>query len=124
MFNKENADPKTRGTETIIGQSVKVKGNFHGEGNIVIEGSVEGSVKTKGFLEVGEKASITASVEAKDALIGGNVVGNIKIDGFLEVRSTAKIDGDIETGQLSVEKGAVMNGRCTMGKPMSAPLNA
>ncbi len=116
MFNKENNDLKNKDVETIIGPSIKVKGNFHGEGNIVIEGIVEGSVKTSNFLLVSDKARITASVEAKEAKIGGEVSGNIKVNGYLEITRTAKISGDIEASSLSIEKGAVLNGKCTMSK--------
>ena len=46
MFNKENKLEKFKDAETIIGASIKVKGNFQGQGNIIIEGSLEGSLKT------------------------------------------------------------------------------
>ena len=116
MFNKEHNEPRIKEAETIIGPSVKVKGNFHGQGDIIIEGLVEGSVKTNNFLLVGEKAKITASVEAKNAKIGGEIVGNINVAGYLEIKSSAKIRGDIKASQLSVEKGAIVNGNCQMGK--------
>jgi cytoskeletal protein CcmA (bactofilin family) len=119
MFNKETVNERGRSSETIIGESVNVKGNFHGNGNIIIEGSVEGSIKTTGHLQVGEKAVIAASIEAKEASIGGTVTGNVKVDGYLELRASARVNGDIEAKELSVERGATINGRCTMGT--SAP---
>lgn len=100
--------------ETIIGPSIKVKGNFHGQGNIIIEGQVEGSIKTSSYLLIGEKAKIQASVEAKNAKIGGEVVGNIIIDEFLEIKASAKITGDIQAKELSIEKGAKFDGTCQM----------
>ena len=120
MFNRENKtiDPKT--AETVIGPSIRVKGNFHGQGDIVIEGIVEGSVKTNSYLLVGKKAKITASIEAGDAQIGGEVTGDIKIKGYVEITATAKINGNIEANQISIEKGAVLNGRCTMSKEEKA----
>lgn len=114
MFNKENHDFKVKEAETIIGPSIKVKGNFHGQGNIIIEGIVDGSVKTSSYLLIGEKAKITASVEANEAKIGGEVNGNVKTKGYLEITSTAKIFGDIEASELSIERGAVLNGKCAM----------
>lgn len=117
MFNKEtNKFTNTKEAETIIGPTVKVKGNFHGQGNIIIEGIVEGSVKTTNHLFISAKAKILASVEAKEAKIGGQVDGNIKVSGYLELCSTAVINGDIEASELSIEKGALINGKCTMGK--------
>ena len=114
MFNKENHDFKIKEAETIIGPSIKVKGNFHGQGNIIIEGVVEGSVKTSNYLLIGEKAKITASVEANEAKIGGEVNGNVKTKGYLEITSSAKIFGDIEASELSIERGALLNGKCVM----------
>lgn len=116
MFQKENKHHEIKEAETVIGPSIKVKGNFHGQGDMIIEGIVEGSVKTNSFLLVKNKAKITASVEAKAAKIDGEVVGNIRISGYLELGATAKIIGDIEVGEISIEKGAVLNGKCSMIK--------
>jgi cytoskeletal protein CcmA (bactofilin family) len=113
MFNKDEKSG-LKEVETVIGPSVKVKGEFNGNGNIIIEGVFEGSLKTTNGLYVGDKAKVTADIEAKEATIGGEVVGNTKVDGHLEVTSTARISGDIESLSLSIAKGAVLNGKCTM----------
>ena len=114
MFNKQNQGEALGEFETIIGPSVKVKGDFNGQGNIIVEDEVQGNLKTNGNLEVGEKAKIPANIEAKEAKIGGEVAGNLKIKGFLEITATAKIFGDLETASLSIERGAVFNGKCLM----------
>ncbi|OGM89173.1 hypothetical protein A3J77_00635 [Candidatus Wolfebacteria bacterium RBG_13_41_7] len=114
MFKKEAREVTAKEAETIIGPSVKVKGNFQGEGNIIIEGTVEGNVKTSQNLLVGNKAKITANVEAGEAKIGGEIMGNIKVKGYLELAATAKILGDIEAAQVSIERGAIFNGKCSM----------
>ncbi|MFA5359812.1 MAG: polymer-forming cytoskeletal protein [Patescibacteria group bacterium] len=114
MFNKQGQGETFNEFETVIGPSVKVKGDFNGQGNIIVEGIVDGSLRTNGNLEVGKTAKITADVEAKEAKIGGQISGNVKIKGFLEVTATAKISGDIETSGLSIERGAVFNGKCVM----------
>jgi len=114
MFNKEKEELSIKEAETIIGPSIKVKGNFHGQGSMIIEGVVEGSVKTNKSLLVKSKSKIIASVEAGEAKIGGEVTGNIKIKGYLEIASTAKVFGDIEASELSIERGALINGKCIM----------
>ncbi|MBU0721894.1 polymer-forming cytoskeletal protein [Patescibacteria group bacterium] len=114
MFNKQNQGEVFNEFETVIGPSVKVKGDFNGQGNIIVEGVVDGNLKTNGNLEVGKTAKITANIEAKEAKIGGHVSGNVKIKGFLEVTATAKIFGDIEASSLSIERGAIFNGKCVM----------
>ncbi len=116
MFNKETKENNIKEAETIIGSQIKVKGNFHGQGNIIIDGMVEGDIKTTNFLLINNKAVITANIEAKDATINGEVKGNIKIQGYLEIGATAKIIGDIETNEISIERGAMINGNCVMIK--------
>lgn len=114
MFNKQSQGGVSNEFETVIGPSVKVKGDFNGQGNIIVEGVVEGNLKTNGNLEVGEKAKLMANVEAKEAKIGGEVRGNVKVKGFLEITATARIFGDIEAASLSFERGAAFNGKCAM----------
>ncbi len=111
MFNKDGKLEKFKDAETIIGASAKVKGNFHGQGNIIVEGALEGSLKTDSNLFIGDKAQVVANVEAKDAIINGEIRGNLKAKGYLAIGGTAKIFGDIQYGEISVEKGAIINGQ-------------
>ena len=114
MFEKNQKEFDVKEAETIIGPSVKVKGNFTGQGNIIIEGEVEGNIKTNKFLLVGNRAVITASIDASEAKIGGTINGNITIKGYLEITASARINGDINVAEISIERGAMINGKCNM----------
>lgn len=114
MFEKDNKLEKFKDAETIIGASIKVKGNFQGQGNIIVEGSLEGSLKTDANLFIGDRAKVTANVESKDAIINGEVRGNIKAKNYLAIGGTAKIFGDIQYSEISITKGAVINGQLLM----------
>lgn len=111
MFNKENKPEKFKDAETIIGSSIKVKGNFHGQGNIVVEGQLEGNLKTEANLFIGEKAKVVANIEAYDAVINGEVKGSLKVHRYLALGPTAKVIGDISYSEISIEKGALINGQ-------------
>ncbi|NTW06080.1 MAG: polymer-forming cytoskeletal protein [Peptococcaceae bacterium] len=115
MFNK---DEKVRGKEieTIIGPSVKVKGEFNGQGDIIVDGIFEGVLVTAGNLFVGSKAKIIADIQAKEGKISGEIIGNIQMAGYLEITSTAIINGDLTAEFLSVERGAKINGQIIMQK--------
>lgn len=114
MFKQENNAKNFKEVETIIGRSVKVKGNFNGQGNIIVEGILEGTLKTAGSVLIGEKAKIIANISSKEACIKGEINGNLKINGFLEIGATANITGDIECSSLLIANGAILNGKCTM----------
>ncbi len=111
-----NDEQTSQETETIIGSSVKVDGNFKGEGNITVEGVVQGSLKTNHDLTVGPQAKIKAEVEANNLYLSGEVRGNIKVTEKTKLTSSAKVFGNIETKSLSVEEGAIINGKCMMVK--------
>jgi cytoskeletal protein CcmA (bactofilin family) len=117
---RENFKDDFKDAETIIGPSVMVKGNFNSSGNIVINGVLKGGVKTAGNIYIGDHANITADLEAKSARIGGEVKGNLKIEGSLQIVSTAKLFGDIECALLSVESGAIINGKIVMTKDLAS----
>ena len=44
-------------------------------------------------------------------VVKGNIEGSIKVFGYLSIGETAKILGDIECIQISIEKGAQINGK-------------
>ena len=115
--NQENGNASS--VDTIIGPSVSVEGNFKGEGNIIIEGEVNGSLKTKGYLKASESSVIVASVTASEAEVAGRIAGNLKIRGGLDIKATAVIQGDIEAQTISVAPGAIINGNIKMKTEVS-----
>lgn len=107
--------------ETVISASVKVEGEFVSQGNILIEGVVEGTLKTERDLRVGQKARIAADVSAANANVAGEVHGNLNVSERLELEPTAKIFGDIRTKILVVASGAAINGKIAMGQEAAEP---
>ena len=92
MFSKkQSAEPSTKTIETIIGPSVKVEGDFKGEGDLVIEGILVGSLQTKNNLKIGQNALVEANINANNAFISGKVKGNIIVKGKIEITGTAII---------------------------------
>ncbi|EKD49821.1 MAG: hypothetical protein ACD_63C00039G0004 [uncultured bacterium] len=100
--------------ETVVGQSVKLEGDFSSDENVRIEGDVSGTVKTGKNLIVGEAANLEADIFAENAVIAGRISGNLDIKDRLELKETSKVTGDIKSGVLSVAAGALFTGQCTM----------
>ena len=82
--------------------------------NLRINGSFDGKLDTKGSLAIGENASVHADIRGDEITIGGKLTGNVIASSSLKVLSAAHIVGDIITPSLSVDKGAVIHGRCQM----------
>lgn len=120
MFKSETKIKGPQNIETIIGPSVKLEGDFEGSGDMVVDGIVIGNLKTKNYLKVGKDAKISANVEAQNAYIAGEISGNLNVKGDLEFTSSAKIGGDINCHSLTIERGALINGKISMNIPANA----
>jgi len=115
MFSKNQSNtPNAKSIETIIGPSVKVEGDFKGEGDLVIEGILVGTLQTKNNLKIGQNALVEASIKANNAFISGKVKGNITVKGKVEVTGTAIILGNIKAQIISIESGALIKGNLDM----------
>ncbi len=104
-----------KGSNTIIGQSVKLTGDLVGDSDIIIEGVVDGTIHTNENIEITETAEVNAVVTCSNATIGGKLKGNITVKETLKINGTAIVTGDIRTTNISVDHGAVINGRLETG---------
>ncbi|PIT86432.1 MAG: hypothetical protein COU33_03230 [Candidatus Magasanikbacteria bacterium CG10_big_fil_rev_8_21_14_0_10_43_6] len=100
--------------ETVVGPSVQVEGDFASEGNIIVKGTVSGSVKTSKLLSVEGGAKILANVKANEAIVAGQVKGNVRVTNRLELTETAQILGDVSCAVLVVAGGALIHGKLVM----------
>jgi len=100
--------------ETIVGTSVKLKGNLKSDGDITIDGSVNGEVKTKGLVNIGPNANIIANVKAKKITVAGTIQGNVEATERLTITETGRVYGDITANILSIAPGAVFSGKSVM----------
>ncbi len=92
-----------------------IEGKIISQSNIRIDGTVNGTIETKGRLVVGPKGKIKGDIVCSNAEVEGTIEGQIKVNELLSLRTTAKILGDIYTNKLAIEPGATFTGSCNMG---------
>jgi cytoskeletal protein CcmA (bactofilin family) len=114
MFEKKEETVSNGVAETIVGTSVKLKGNLRSDGDITIDGSVNGEVKTKGVVTIGPNAQVIANVKAKKVVVSGTVQGNIEAIERLTLTETGRVYGDIVANVLSISAGAIFTGKSNM----------
>jgi len=114
MFEKKEEEIISGVAETIVGTSVKLKGNLRSDGDITVDGSVNGEIKTKGVVNIGVNAHVIANVKAKRVVVSGTVQGNIEATEQLNITETGRIYGDIVANVLSISAGAIFTGKSTM----------
>ena len=101
---------------SYIGTNTTLKGDFECDDDFLIEGSVEGSLYSKGSIVIGRKAVVRGDVCAQEVAISGIVVGTIVCAKRIDIFEAAKIVGTIQTPVIKMEKGAKVNGRIIMSQ--------
>ncbi len=103
-------------------QDTKIIGNIESDGDIRMDGVLEGKLNCKGRVVIGPEARIKGTIYARNAEILGNVEGEITVIDLLSLKATAVIVGDLIMGKFSVEPGARFTGNCKMnGSEKSIP---
>ncbi|MBU1006317.1 MAG: polymer-forming cytoskeletal protein [Candidatus Omnitrophica bacterium] len=107
---------RDRDEEKILDVDASMQGTlaFKDPVNLRINGTFEGRLDTKGKLTIGQNASVHADINGEEIFVSGKITGNIKADKHLRVLSSAHIVGDITAPVLSVEAGAILQGKCQM----------
>lgn len=108
--------------ETVIGANTRFQGTLTSDGNIRIDGSVEGDVEVLGNLIVGETGRVIATVKAQNVHVSGAVKGEITALEQLEISPTGKVWGDITTAALHIEPGGLFRGQSSMTSNIDEPL--
>ncbi|MEP6706433.1 MAG: polymer-forming cytoskeletal protein [Pyrinomonadaceae bacterium] len=86
------------------------------KGTLHVDGYFTGNVRSaQGTLVLEENGEINTDIEVGVAVIHGIVVGNIKARRRIELGSAARVIGDLYTPALTVEPGAIFEGKCYFG---------
>ena len=115
------AQEELNNSSNIIGKETSLKGNLNTLGSLRVEGKVEGNIKTKAKVVLGETSTVEGDITAQTAEIGGMVQGTISVSGLLTLKPTAVVNGDIMTSKLVFEAGARFNGKCNMNQLPKEP---
>ena len=100
-----------RPTPSIISHDLKIKGDLICDGDIQIDGAVEGDVQSRA-ITIGEGADIRGTITGDNIRVCGSVNGQIKGNSVV-LAKTAKVIGDVIHQTLSIEPGASFDGRCS-----------
>lgn len=122
MLNKSTKNDSAQNSAlNMIGLGTIIKGDLTSDGDLRIDGKIEGNVISKSKIAMGASAEIRGNVNARSADISGKIDGDVVINETLFLRSSAKITGNITTAKLVIESGAEFNGTCIMSnKPLKA----
>ncbi|MDH5716392.1 MAG: polymer-forming cytoskeletal protein [Spirochaetia bacterium] len=99
---------------SLISEDIIFRGEINSQDQLLIEGNVEGSIKTKSTVLVESTAFVKASLSAPEVSVKGTLQGNINNANFIHIYAQGTVTGDIECENLQVDKKGVLNGSCIM----------
>lgn len=127
MFSKGNSsnetsvatDTRLKGNSSsmpsIVSANLRITGDLVSDGDIQVEGAVEGNIKSR-MLTIGESGSVKGEVVADQITVAGVVVGKIRA-GSVTLAHSADVTGDISHESLGIEAGARFEGNCKQIDP-------
>ena len=101
-------------SSNLVALETIIIGDISTQGNIRVEGKVDGSLISQNKIVIGDSAHVTGNIQGLEAEVSGHIDGEIRCKGTLYLKKTAYINGDISAAKLIIENGAVFNGKCNM----------
>lgn len=99
-----------------LGPRDTLHGRLEIQGDLKIQGNVEGELKASGDVTVDSTAAIQASIEGSNVTVRGQITGNVTAKRRLTLGGSGRLNGDVKVGRLTVEDGATLNGNVTMSQ--------
>jgi cytoskeletal protein CcmA (bactofilin family) len=120
LKNPQLTLPRISRSATYIEEGCTLSGQLQFHSGVRIDGRVEGEVRARGTVIVGETGEVEASVFADIVVVLGEVEGDIEAQTLVALHKGARVRGDICTSGIVVEPGSNFRGSIVIG-PEEAP---
>jgi cytoskeletal protein CcmA (bactofilin family) len=98
----------------FVDSGCTIRGELEFANSFRIDGRLEGTVRSKSELLIGESGEIEGEIEVARCVVGGTVRGVIRATASVVLHATAKVYADIHTPALVMEEGAFLEGSVDM----------
>ena len=116
-----NPDVRRRKT-SVIGPTLKFKGELSANEDLIIEGEIEGTIAHQDKnLTVGKEGRVKADINARTVEVYGKVEGDIHGEDIVKLAKSADVKGNIRCARIVMEDGARFSGSIDMGQKKKAP---
>lgn len=101
-----------RGGQTLIGETVTIRGRVSSAENIFVQGAIEGPIAIPAHrLTIGRTGRVRGDVRAGEVAASGAVRGNLDARSRVALGASANVIGDIRAASLSIAEGAYLQGK-------------
>jgi cytoskeletal protein CcmA (bactofilin family) len=99
---------------SVLGPSLRFRGELSAQEDLIIQGSVEGSITHTQSLTVGTDGSMKGDIRARVIIIDGKVEGDLYATESVTIRATAKVKGNLFAPRVGITEGAFFQGQIEM----------
>ena len=124
-----NNTTETSSDTAVITAGMTITGDVISSGNMDLIGSINGNssaaeiyaesaqingeVKSKGSVKIGQSSVVIGNIFATSAVIAGAVKGDIDVHGPVILDTSAIVMGNIKSKSVQINNGAVIEGMCS-----------
>lgn len=101
-------------SKSIISENSVFEGKFYVKGELEINGKCEALCVGVNNLIVGKNGKLKSDIKADTIVVEGIIIGNLIAKTRIVLYPTGKVLGNIKTPELIVQKGAIIEGKCTI----------
>jgi cytoskeletal protein CcmA (bactofilin family) len=109
-----NPNDPTREHVSILGPTLRFKGELHAEEDLMIRGHVEGSITHSQRLTICRDGHVKADIQGQVIAVEGTVEGDLSATTSVAVMETGQLTGDVRSPSVSIVEGASFNGSVLM----------
>jgi cytoskeletal protein CcmA (bactofilin family) len=111
--------PEARAAESaprasVLGPTLKFRGELSAQEDLIVQGSVDGSITHTQSLTIGTDGSMKGDIRARVIVIDGKVEGDLYATESVNIRATAKVKGNVFAPRVGINEGAFFQGQIDM----------
>lgn len=99
---------------TLVGAGLSIDGELTSEDEVVVHGTVRGSLSSGGPISVGSDGTVEADVSAASLSVAGQVTGNVNATDRVDIQAGGRLIGDVKSARLTIADGASFKGNVDM----------
>ena len=106
--------PEGASRASVLGPTLKFRGELSAQEDLIVQGSVEGSITHTQSLTVGTDGTMKGDIRARVIVIDGKVEGDLYATESVNIRATAKVKGNVFAPRVGISEGAFFQGQIEM----------
>jgi cytoskeletal protein CcmA (bactofilin family) len=106
--------PEPAARVSVLGPTLRFRGELSAQEDLIVQGSVEGSITHTQSLTVGTDGSMKGDIRARVIVVDGKVEGDLYATESVNIRATAKVKGNVFAPRVGITEGAFFQGQVEM----------